>query len=174
MAATLGEAMPGTIVSTSGGCAAYLDHQLGHGRVAELSQFLVARWAADPSSKPRLRKILVDGRVARIGLQDSCQLRNGMGVSAQPRALLREIGDYVELPSAGTCCGGAGTYSMLQPTMSQAVLAPTMVQAQEAELDYLVSLNVVCQRQLATGVKRSRVPVQVIHLAELLELALAD
>ena len=89
---------------------AYLDHQLGHGRVAELSQFLVARWAADPSSKPRLRKILVDGRVARIGLQDSCQLRNGMGVSAQPRALLREIGDYVELPSAGTCCGGADVY----------------------------------------------------------------
>ena len=94
LAAALGQAMPGTIVSTSGGCAAYLDHQLGHGRVAELSQFLVARWAADPSSKPRLRKILVDGRVARIGLQDSCQLRNGMGVSAQPRALLREIGEF--------------------------------------------------------------------------------
>ncbi len=174
LAAALGQTMPGTIVSTSSGCAAYLDHQLGHGRVQELSQFLVARWAADPSSKPRLRPIMIDGRIARIGLQDSCQLRNGMGVSAQPRALLREIGDYVELPSAGTCCGGAGTYSMLQPAMSQAVLAPTMVQAQEAGLDYLVSLNVVCQRQLATGVKRSRVPVQVIHLAELLERALGD
>ena len=135
LAAALGQTMPGTIVSTSGGCAAYLDHQLGPGRVQELSQFLVARWAADPSSKPRLRPIMIDGRIARIGLQDSCQLRNGMGVSAQPRALLREIGDYVELPSAGTCCGGAGTYSMLQPAMSQAVLAPTMVQAQEAGLD---------------------------------------
>ena len=49
-----------------------------------------------------------------------------------------------------------------------------MVQAQEAGLDYLVSLKVVCQRQLATGVKRSGTPVQVIHLAELLERALGD
>ena len=172
MAAALGDAMPGTIVSTSGGCAAYLDHQLGHGRVQELSQFLAARWEADPSSVPPLRTITSRGRTARVGLKDSCQLRNGMGVTAQPRALIAKVADYIELPSAGTCCGGAGTYSMLQPEMSQKVLSPTLEQARDLDLDYLVSLNVVCHRQLVAGVKRARLRVKVIHLAELLELAL--
>ena len=172
MAAKLGATMPGTIVSTSGGCAAYLDHQLGPGRVQELSQFLAARWEADPGSMPPLREIRIGGRKARIGLKDSCQLRNGMGVTTQPRALIAKVADYVEMPSAGTCCGGAGTYSMLQPQMSKAVLSPTLEQARELELDYLVSLNVVCHRQLVAGVTRAKVAVTVIHLAELLELAL--
>ena len=41
MAQRLGERMPGTIVSTSGGCAAYLAHQLGHDRVKEVGEFLL-------------------------------------------------------------------------------------------------------------------------------------
>ncbi|MBK8468657.1 MAG: (Fe-S)-binding protein [Actinomycetales bacterium] len=174
MAARLGDVMPGTIVSTSGGCAAYLAHQLGHERVKEISEFLMARWEADPALIPTLRRLTVDGRPARVGLKDSCQLRNGLGVFAQPRALIAKVADYVELPSAGECCGGAGTYSMLQPTMSKAVLDPTLVQARAAELDYLVALNVVCTRQLEAGVKRAGLRLRVLHLVELLELALPD
>ncbi|MEI2827207.1 MAG: (Fe-S)-binding protein [Dermatophilaceae bacterium] len=121
---------------------------------------------------PPLRTIRVGGRTARVGLKDSCQLRNGMGVTAQPRALIAKVADYVDMPSAGTCCGGAGTYSMLQPAMSKQVLAPTIEQARDLDLDYLVSLNVVCHRQLVSGVRRAKLRVKVIHLAELLELAL--
>ncbi len=172
MARRLGETMPGTILSTSGGCAAYLAHQLGHERVKEISQFLLARWEADPGSMPALRRLTVDGRPARVGLKDSCQLRNGLGVFQPPRALIAAIADYVELPSAGVCCGGAGTYSMLQPQLSAAILDPTLAQAREAELDHLVTLNVVCTRQLKAGVKRARLQVKVVHLVELLELAL--
>lgn len=174
MAARLGETMPGTIVSTSGGCAAYLAHQLGHERVKEISEFLLARWEADPESMPSLRRLTIDGRPARVGLKDSCQLRNGLGVIQPPRTLIAKVADYVELPSAGVCCGGAGTYSMLQPEMSKAVLDPTLVQAREADLDYLVALNVVCTRQLQAGVKRAKLRVKVVHLVELLELALSD
>jgi glycolate oxidase iron-sulfur subunit len=174
MAQRLGDVMPGTIVSTSGGCAAYLAHQLGGDRVKEVSQFLVHRWADDPGSMPTLRPILVGGRLARVGLKDSCQLRNGLGVTAQPRELIAKVADYVELPSAGVCCGGAGTYSILQPDMSKKVLDPTLQQARDLGLDYLVSLNVVCQRQLQTGVKRAGLNVKVIHLVELLEIALGD
>ncbi|HEX2706250.1 MAG TPA: (Fe-S)-binding protein [Candidatus Lustribacter sp.] len=172
MAARLGERMPGVIVTTSGGCAAYLAHQLGHDRVKEVSEFLVERWARDPASMPVLRRLTVDGRPARVGLKDSCQLRNGLGVTAQPRALIGRVAEYVELASAGVCCGGAGTYSILQPKMSQQVLDPTLQQARDAELDYLVALNIVCQRQLQTGVRKARLKVKVVHLVELLEMAL--
>lgn len=164
--------MPGTIVSTSGGCAAYLAHQLGHDRVKEVGEFLLSRWDENPASMPPLRPILVDGRPARVGVKDSCQLRNGLGVFAQSRALVGRVASLLELPSAGVCCGGAGTYSMLQPEMSRAVLDPTLTQARDLGLDYLVSLNVVCTRQLASGVRRAKLPVRVLHLVELLELAL--
>jgi glycolate oxidase iron-sulfur subunit len=172
MATALGERMPGVILSTAGGCAAYLAHQLGSHRVREISDYLYERWQTDPSSKPTLRRLTVDGRPARVGLQDSCQLRNGLGVSAAPRALIAMVADYVELPSAGVCCGGAGTYSMLQPEMSRRILEPKMEQAREAELDYLVTVNVVCQRQVSDGVRRAKVPARVLHLVELLAMAL--
>ena len=48
MAQRLGERMPGTIVSTSGGCAAYLAHQLGHDRVKEVGEFLLAAGTRTP------------------------------------------------------------------------------------------------------------------------------
>lgn len=172
MARALADGMPGTIVSTSGGCAAYLAHQVGHDRVKEVSEFLLQRWQDDPDSMPTLRPILIDGRLARVGLKDSCQLRNGLKVIAPPRELLGRIAEYVELPAAGTCCGGAGTYSMLQPEMSAKVLDPMLVQARDQGLDYLVSLNVVCTRQLKAGARKAKLRVRVLHLVELLEMAL--
>lgn len=172
MARRLGATLPGTIVSTAGGCAAYLAHELGHERVKEISEFLLAWWAADPATAPTLRPLLVDGRLARIALKDSCQLRNGLGVTGPPRELLGRIGEYVELPASGVCCGGAGTYSMLQPRMSKTVLDPMLQQARDAGVDYIVSLNVVCTRQVRQGARRARLPVRVLHLVEVLEMAL--
>ncbi len=172
MAQALGAKMPGVILATAGGCAAYLAHELGRAKVREVSEFLYERWQTDPASQPPLRQLTVDGRPARVGLQDSCQLRNGLGVSAAPRALIAMVAEYVELPSAGTCCGGAGTYSMLQPQMSHRILDPKMEQARDAELDYLVTVNPVCQRQVSDGVRRAKLSVRVLHLVELLAMAL--
>ncbi|HMO11480.1 MAG TPA: (Fe-S)-binding protein [Actinotalea sp.] len=174
LAHELGEVMPGLIVSTAGGCAPFLAHHLGRDRVREVSEYLVERWAAEPAAVPDLRPVLVDGRPARVGVQDSCQLRNGLGVAATVRSLVARVAELVELPSAGACCGGAGTYSMLQPAMSAAVLAPHLDEAREAGLDYLVTVNPVCQRQMAGGARRARLGVQVLHLVELLAMALPD
>lgn len=174
LAARLGERLPGVILTTSGGCAAYLAHQLGRERVREITEFLHERWTNDPSSVPPLRRLTVDGRPARVALQDSCQLRNGLGVAAAPRALIARVADYVELPSAGVCCGGAGTYSMLQPKMSATVFAPRIEQARAAQIDYYVTVNPVCQRQVATQVKRAGLKVKVLYLVELLAMAMED
>jgi glycolate oxidase iron-sulfur subunit len=170
LAEVLGEALPGTILTTAGGCAAHLAGVLGRDRVRELSEHLVATWA--DGGLPDLRPVLVDGRRARVGLQDSCHLRNGLGVIAPPRQLLARVADLVPLASAGTCCGGAGTYSLLRPDDAAAVVSPKLDEVDSLDLDYLVVLNPVCQRQLVTAVRGRRSPVRVLHLAELLALAL--
>ncbi len=50
----------------------------------------------------------------KITYHDACHLARGLGVTAQPRALLNRVGELVELeaPGAVTCCGGAGAYGL--------------------------------------------------------------
>jgi Fe-S oxidoreductase len=124
LAKELGEALPGTIVTTSGGCAAHLAGVLGTERVKELSQWLLARDGA-AAGKPG------DGRL-RIGLQDSCHLRNGLGVWREPRELIARVGEYVELPSAAACCGAAGSYAVVRPKNSACVLHPHLDEIADA------------------------------------------
>ncbi|MGA8112098.1 MAG: (Fe-S)-binding protein, partial [Actinocatenispora sp.] len=165
MAQRLGRALPGTIVTTSGGCAAHLAAELGSDRVRELSAWLSDGHGPDPDT---LRPLTVDGRRARLGLQDSCHLRNALGVWREPRDLLARLGDYVEVPDAGSCCGAAGSYSVLRPADSRAVLEPKLDAIERLDLDYLVVVNPGCYRQVAQGLRRRRSATRVVHLAELL------
>jgi glycolate oxidase iron-sulfur subunit len=164
MARRLGRQLPGTIVTTSGGCAAHLAAVLGRSRVRELSEVL------DADTLPEVR---VGGRRARVTLQDSCHLRNGLGVAATPRRLLRAVAEYVELPDASSCCGAAGTYSLLRPRDSRRILAAKVARIAELDVDYVITVNPGCLRQLRAGLRRGRSAARAIHLAEFLALALA-
>jgi glycolate oxidase iron-sulfur subunit len=166
LATELGEQLPGTIVTTSGGCAAHIASVLGRERVRELSQWLVERDGGEPEHA-------ATGRL-RIGLQDSCHLRNGLGVVQEPRALIARLGEFVELPSAGACCGAAGTYAVLRPDDSARVLDAHLDEIADADLDALVVVNPGCYRQLQQGVKRRGLRTRVVHLAELAAEAEAD
>jgi glycolate oxidase iron-sulfur subunit len=166
LARELGEALPGTIVTTSGGCAGHLAAVLGPERVKELSQWLAGR---NEDAAPAATAAPANGatRRPRIGLQDSCHLRNGLGVWREPRALLARLGEYVELPSAGACCGAAGTYAVLRPEDSARVLDRHLDEIEAADLDAIVVVNPGCYRQLEQGVKRRKLRTRVVHLAEL-------
>ncbi len=160
LARELGEALPGTIVTTSGGCSAHLASVLGPERVKELSQWLAGRGSTvdEPATGAR----------PRIGFQDSCHARNGLGVGKEPRELIATVGEYVELPSAAACCGAAGTYAILRPEDSARVLDRHLDEIADADLDVLAVANPGCYRQLQQGIKRRRLRTKVLHLAELL------
>ena len=118
-----------------------------------------SRWAA--TGKP------ADGR-PRIGLQDSCHLRNGLGVWREPRELIARVGEYVELPSAAACCGAAGSYAIVRPDDSARVLDRHLDEIADADLDMVAVVNPGCYRQLQQAVKRRGLRTRVAHLAELL------
>ncbi len=159
LARELGERLPGTIVTTSGGCAAHIAEVLGRDRVKELSQWLVETGRIDgaPGDAPR----------PRIGLQDSCHLRNGLGVTREPRELIARFGEYVELPSAGWCCGAAGTYAVLRPDDSARVLERHLDEIAASDLDALVVVNPGCYRQVEQGIRKRGLRTRVLHIAEL-------
>ncbi len=185
LARELGEDLPGTIVTTSGGCAAHLASVLGTDRVRELSQHLEGGGdepggpgAALPRRWPRAAEEGAQaeaaargdraGRRLRIGVQDSCHLRNGLGVHEQPRALVARVGELVELPHASECCGAAGTYALLRPDDSRRVLDDKLDEIEAADLDLVVAVNPGCLRQLQQGLRRRGLRTRAVHLAELL------
>jgi glycolate oxidase iron-sulfur subunit len=170
LAKRLGAQLPGVIVTTAGGCAAHLAGVLGRDRVHELSEHLVK------AGRPPVGELTVpDGtggrRRARVAIQDSCHLRNGLGVSAEPRQLIAAVAEFVPVAGDGSCCGSAGTYSLLRPKDARRVLDPKLDAVEAAGVDYLVAVNPGCLRQWQTGLRRRRSGVRAVHLADLLVAA---
>jgi glycolate oxidase iron-sulfur subunit len=118
-----------------------------------------------------LRPLTVDGRPARIGLQDSCHLRNGLGVWREPRAVLAGLGTFVEVPGAYSCCGAAGSYALVRPEDSARVVAPKINALRELDLDILVTVNPGCTRQMSIAVRKAGLRTEVLHLAEVVARA---
>ena len=170
LAEKLGEELPGVIVTTAGGCAAHLADRAGarpgaravgapgQGRVRAIGELTV-----DDGNGGRRR--------ARVAIQDSCHLRNGLGVSAEPRALLGAVADFVPVAGDGSCCGSAGTYSLLRPKDARRVLDPKLDAVEAAGVDYLVAVNPGCLRQWQTRLARRKSRIRAVHLADLLVAA---
>jgi glycolate oxidase iron-sulfur subunit len=104
--------------------------------------------------------------------QDSCHLRNGQKVVAQPRALLRAIpgARYVELPEADQCCGAAGTYAVTQADASDRILSRKMQNVLATGADTVVVVNPPCHLEMVEGVQRAGLDkqIRVRHLADIL------
>ena len=94
-----------------------------------------------------------------------------MGVFREPRKILAQLGEYVEVPNAQGCCGAAGSYSLIRSRDSKRVLAPKVAAIKELNLDYLVTVNPGCTRQLKGAMRRARLKTKVVHIAELIALA---
>lgn len=164
LARELGKKLPGVILTTSGGCAAHLSDVIGKERVREVSQFIYENTIFD-----QLRPIHKNGKKVKIGLQDSCHLRNGLGIFKEPREILKKIGDYVEVPGASDCCGAAGSYSLVRPKDSKQIVSKKVAAIKQIELDYLVTVNPGCQRQMKSNIKSGP---KVVHIVELVQQSL--
>ncbi|MBZ9519768.1 (Fe-S)-binding protein [Bacillus safensis] len=107
-----------------------------------------------------------------ITYQDSCHLRNGMGVQHTPRVLMKAIQgvSFKEMKDSGRCCGSAGIYNILQPKMSMQILDHKMTEATQTKAAAIVTSNPGCQLQMAAGIKRSghSPSMRAVHLADLL------
>ena len=170
LAEKLGEELPGVIVTTAGGCAAHLATVLGRDRVHELSEHLV-KGGHEPVGELTVDDGHGGRRRARVAIQDSCHLRNGLGVSAEPRALIGAVAEFVSVTGDGSCCGSAGTYSLLRPRDARRVLDPKLDAVEAAGVDYLVAVNPGCLRQWQTGLARRKSRIRAVHLADLLVAA---
>ncbi|MBU6429288.1 MAG: (Fe-S)-binding protein, partial [Cyanobacteria bacterium REEB65] len=151
------------IVTNSAGCGAamkeYSDHSFAS-KVRDLSEALLeADWQPD---KP------LTG-FSRVVYHDPCHLSHGQGIRFAPRELLRRAGlALVEMAEADLCCGGAGSYTLLQPGLSQALLDRKVRNLLAGDPDLLVTANPSCLLQLRAGLRQVDREIPVRHLAEVL------
>ena len=111
----------------------------------------------------------------KIAWDAPCHLCHGQRVRTEPLALLDAIEgvERVPLEDEESCCGSAGIYSILRPADSNAVLAPRLDALERSGAGVLVTANPGCHLQWETGIRRRGLPVRVMHLAEVVDEALA-
>jgi len=100
---------------------------------------------------------------------DPCHLSHGQGIRSQPRELLRRAGfRLVEVAEADYCCGGAGSYTLLQPDLADRLMRRKVANLAASAPACIVSANPSCLMQIRRGLAESGCDVPVLHLAEVL------
>ncbi|HUW65380.1 MAG TPA: (Fe-S)-binding protein [Spirochaetia bacterium] len=91
----------------------------------------------------------------KVTYHDPCHLGRGQGIKREPRELLRLAGNYVELPSADRCCGGAGTFHLDFPEEARRILNDKVADIAQTGAEVIVTECPACMMQLAKGEQQS-------------------
>lgn len=110
----------------------------------------------------------INPRSGRIAFHSPCSLQHGQQLNGVVESLLSKAGfTLTAVPDAHLCCGSAGTYSILQPDLSEQ-LRQNKVSALESDApEVIATANVGCQMHLSG---KTTVPVR--HWVELMDEAL--
>ncbi len=105
-----------------------------------------------------------------VTYHDSCHLVRELGIRSPPRQLLRRVEgvDFREMENCDRCCGFGGTFSVKSPDVSAAIGDEKVQWIRESGADYVIANDVGCLMHIDGLLRRNQVPVQTMHLAELL------
>ena len=102
-----------------------------------------------------------------VAYHDACSLRHGQQLTEPPRQLLTEAGFDVRSPTEGhLCCGSAGTYNILQPTIASKLGSRKAANLERVEPDVIAAGNLGCIVQIG-----AYTDLPVVHTVELLDWA---
>jgi glycolate oxidase iron-sulfur subunit len=105
------------------------------------------------------------GGPRRIAFHPPCTLQHGQGLMGRVEQLLRAAGfELTPVRDAHSCCGSAGTYSILQAELSKRLQADRLEALQAGGPELIATANVGCQTHLA-----SAATVPVVHWIELFD-----
>lgn len=142
------------------------------GLVAELQRRLArarpaARAAGSPMGASTSARAI--GAVERLAFHPPCTLQHGQQLRGGIESALRALGFEVQLAASEShlCCGSAGTYSVLQPTLAFELRDRKLASLAPLGADLIVSANIGCILHLQTG---TTTPVR--HWIEVLDEAL--
>jgi glycolate oxidase iron-sulfur subunit len=158
------------IVVNSAGCGAQMKdygHLLGEERAGALAARVrdVTELLAERGPRPGAP---VDTQVA---YDPPCHLLHAQRIADPPNRVLAAIPvlRVASLPDAAQCCGSAGLFTLLEPAMSRAVLAPKIASLRAAAPQVVATGNPGCLMQLGAGLAAAGLSTAARHPVELLD-----
>jgi glycolate oxidase iron-sulfur subunit len=131
------------------------------GRVRDLAEFLAELGPVAPRHPVPVT----------AAYHDACHLGHAQRITRQPRELLAAIPELrlVELPDAGTCCGSAGVYNLLQPQAARELAARKADSVLASGADLVISANPGCTLQISAELSQRGKSIATAHTAEILD-----
>ena len=164
------------IVMTASGCAtmvAEYGHLLARDpayaekakRVSALMKDISEVIAAEQDKIKALVKSSFILHPSSFAFHAPCSLQHGLKMKGKVEALLASLGfKLTAVPDAHLCCGSAGTYSILQPELSQQLLQNKVTALTSGAPEAIVTANIGCQSHLQTATA-----LPVMHWIEALD-----
>ena len=108
---------------------------------------------------------LPDRQKMKLAFHSPCTLQHGMQIRGVVEEIMCAAGfDLSYVPDAHLCCGSAGTYSILQPQLSQKLLSNKVTALESGQPEQIATANIGCLMHLRNQAAR---PVK--HWIELLD-----
>lgn len=163
------------VVVPSGSCAAMIrtlpelfqdpvEHEQAEqlaSRTLEISDFIYS-----------VLKVRETGAVfqGRATYHDSCHLLRELGISRQPRELLRRVRglELIEMADSERCCGFGGTFSVKFPEISSSLGQDKLAAIRATGANYLIANDSSCLMHLQGLLSRAGSSIKTIHTVEVL------
>jgi len=104
-----------------------------------------------------------------------CHLLHAQRVATPPLRVLAAVPGLSLVPLEGSehCCGSAGIYNLVEPDVSDTVLAPKLVHIAETRAPLVATGNPGCLMQIGAGLLQTGGGVRTIHPVDLLDASYA-
>jgi Fe-S oxidoreductase len=97
-----------------------------------------------------------------------CHQCRGMGVTEEPRALMRAAANYIQTEEEDVCCGFGGSYSLKFPEISNQLLNKKLTRLEASGASTLLTECPGCIMQLRGGEEKRGRRLKVEHMSEFL------
>ncbi|SCY56847.1 glycolate oxidase iron-sulfur subunit [Nitrosospira sp. Nl5] len=165
------------IVMTASGCGVTVKeygHLLRHdaayaekaARISELTKDISEVLEAEAAILgPLLDRSPFDANKTKLAFHSPCTLQHGMRIRGVAEKILIAAGfELTVVPDAHLCCGSAGTYSILQPELSQQLLENKVAALESGRPARIATANIGCLMHVRSG---TSLPVD--HWIEILD-----
>ncbi|HWR08752.1 (Fe-S)-binding protein [Sporomusa sp.] len=166
------------IITGCASCGAALKHE--YGSIIEDPK-VKRSWEALAKTVKDITQFVVDMGIkqdlqevrAKITYHDPCHLVRGMGVSKEPRQILKAIPgvEFAEMKDAAKCCGAGGTFSMAYYDISRTINDWKLDNAEKTGANILATGCSACRMHITDGLGQRDSRMRVLHTAEIIAKA---
>jgi iron-sulfur cluster protein len=132
-------------------------------KVREFSSFVAEQYK-------RMGRLTPTSGGEKVTYHDSCHIKRGLGISEEPRALLKaaEGVELVEMHNCDKCCGMAGSFGMKYQEVSIPMLEEKVKNIKDTGATTAVVACPACMMQIGGGLDKAETGIQTKHIADIL------